>query len=111
MRDVIVFISPNIDYMMRDKIAHVLSLNHIEITHDINCANLVIQKEDIEESIQKMFEKLNSKPYELVTYPIEEMPIISTKKIKQYVPKTVDIKRFNKIKQNHKIVFNTTRRR
>lgn len=110
MRDVIVFISPDIDYMMRDKIAHVLSLNHIEITHDINCANLVIQKEDIEESIQKIFEKLNSKPYELVAYPIE-MPIISTKKIKQYVPKTVDIKRFNKTKLSHKLMFSTTRRR
>ncbi|MBR5904813.1 MAG: hypothetical protein IKZ49_04795 [Alphaproteobacteria bacterium] len=111
MRDVIVFISPDIEYMMRDKIAHVLSLNHIEITYDINCANLVIQKEDIEESIQKIFEKLNSKPYELVAYPIE-MPIISTKKIKHYVQKSIDIKRFNKIKQsNNKIMYNATRRR
>ena len=110
MRDVIVFISPDIDYMMRDKIAHVLSLNHIEITPDINCANLVIQKEDIEESIQKIFEKLNSKPYELVAYPIE-MPIIPKQKIKHYVPKNIDIKRFNKIKQNHKMMFSTTRRR
>ena len=110
MRDVIVFISPDIDYMMRDKIAHVLSLNHIEITPDINCANLIIQKEDIEESIQKIFEKLNSKPYELVAYPIE-MPIIPKQKIKHYVQKNIDIKRFNKIKQNHKMMFSTTRRR
>ncbi len=111
MQNIIVFISPDIDYMMRDKIAHVLSLNHIEITPDINCANLVIQKEDIEESIQKIFEKLNSKPYEIVGFPIE-VPITPTKKIKHYVPKNIDIKRFNKTRQfNKQTIFNRYKNR
>ena len=109
MRDVIVFISPDIDYMMRDKIAHVLSLNHVEITHDINCANLVIQKENLEEAAKKVFEQI--KPYEIVGYPIE-VPIIPTKKIKHYVPKNIDIKRFNKTRQfNKQTIFNRYKNR
>ena len=104
MQNIIVFISPDIDYMIRNKIMHVLSLNHIELTSDINCANLVIQKENLEDAARKVFEQI--KPCEIVVHPIEE-PIIPTKKIKHYVPKNIDIKRFNKIKLfNKQTIFN-----
>ena len=111
MQKIIVFISADINYMLRDKIVRILSPNNIEITRDIDSANLVIQKENIEAELQKFFDKLNSKPYDLINYPLEK-PIIPTKKQKHYVQKSVDIKRFNKIKQNHnKIMYNATRRR
>ena len=53
MQNVIVFISPDIDYMMRDKIIKVLSLNHIELTNNIDIATLVIQKEKIKKYVPR----------------------------------------------------------
>ena len=109
MQNIIVFISPDIDCIIRDRIIHILSLNHAEITYDINCANLVIQKENLEEAVKKAFEQI--KPYEIVGCPIE-VPIIPTKKIKHYVPKNIDIKRFNKTRQfNKQTIFNRYKNR
>ena len=109
MRNIIVFISSDIDCIIRDKIIHILSLNHAEITYDINCANLVIQKENLEEAVKKAFEQI--KPYEIVGFPIQ-VPITSTKKIKHYIPKNIDIKRFNKTRQfNKQTIFNRYKNR
>lgn len=111
MQNVIVFISPDIDYMMRDKIIKVLSLNHIEVTNNIDIATLVIQKENWDKAINDFFMKLNTKPYELVIYP-PELPIIQKEKIKKYVPRNISVPEFNKVLQIRKqFLLNRTRRK
>lgn len=108
MQDIIVFISPDIDYMIRNKIIHTLSLNHIEITSDINCANLVIQKENLEEAARKVFEQI--KPCEIVVHPIEEP--IKKEKTKHFIQRNINIQRFNKVKQfNKQTIFNRYKHR
>ena len=105
MKDIIVFIPSDIDAPLRGKITAFLLRDNIQITYNINEANVTITKENIE----KTLDELITKPFELHAYPIE-LPIIQKEKIKHVVQKNIDIKRFNKIKQYNKIrIMNKTR--
>jgi len=105
MKDIIVFIPSDIDAPLRNQIAAFLLRDNIQITYNINEANVIITKENIE----KTLDKLITKPFELHAYPIE-LPIIQKVKIKHFVQKNIDIKRFNKVKYAHnKVILNRKR--
>ena len=111
MQNIIVFISPKISPFLHNRIVDTLqSYPMIQITENIDEATIIIEKRENIDNIKQMMDdiltELKTRPFELHTYSPEK-----TIKLKYFVPKNIDIKRFNKIKQNHKMMFSTTRRR
>ena len=111
MQDIIVFVPSDIDSVLRGKIMDFLVRNNIQKTNHIDEATVIITKEKIENTLDDIFNKLQTKPFELRINPID-LPIIQKPKIKHIIQRNINIKRFNKTKQfNKQTIFNRYKHR
>lgn len=111
MQNIIVFISPNIYTVVRDKIVNILLTHQIQITDNIDNATIIIDEtNDIQKSLDDVFMQLKTKPFELHIYP-RELTITKKDKIKHFVQRNVNIKQFNTVKQfNRQKTYNPRHR-
>ncbi len=111
MQNIIVFISPNIHPVVHDKIVDILLTHQIQITNNIDNATIIIDEtNDIQKSLDDVFMHLKTKPFELHIYP-SELAITKKDKIKHFVQRDINIKRFNKVKQfNRQKTYNPRHR-
>lgn len=110
MQNIIVFISPSIEPLTHNKIVDILLANQIQITKNKDEAIVIIKEDNIKDQLDDILKQLETKPCELHIYP-QELAITKKDKIKHFIQRDINIKRFNKVKQlNKQRIYNTRHR-
>ena len=106
MKDIIVFISKDIDSATHEKIAEILRDNQIKTTHTKEQANVILTnkqiKHDLMESLRDAVAQL------VINTPVVLLPTYTDsnkkpEKRKNFIQTNINIQRFNKIKKNNQI--------
>ena len=106
MKDIIVFISRDIDSATSKEIAEILRENQIKTTNIKEKANIILTNRQIQPDLMKSLrdaaaQLIMNTP--VILLPQYTDPEIKPQRQRNFVKKNIDIKRFNRIKQYNQI--------